>query len=406
MLSSIKKNKTTVTLAKAIIMLLVLSFVLFSFSESLTAKAEAKTIVVPDDFSSIQDAIDNAHEYDTIFVKEGTHEEHSLVINKTLILVGEDASTTIIKNIDISPAWDPSLNPFPPPPIIAIQINASNVKISNFTITRAVGVFADGTEIVDNFVESTSLGIIMNSNNNTIARNSLSGIGTEGFIKCTGSYNSILENTINGSTSLDLGAVYIKGSFNSVYSNAITDTSSFNYSRVKVYGDENSITKNNITNGEIRIDGSGNIVRANSVTSLVVLGYNNTFTANNISYALSIYINKDGTADHVFYHNNFIADPKPSITFSDWTQGQVFFDNGSEGNYWSDYNGTDNNGDGIGDTPYVIGFNRKDNYPLMTPVDINTIPEFPSWAILPLLVAVTLIAVLYTKRLHKSSHSY
>ena len=34
------------------------------------------------------------------------------------------------------------------------------------------------------------------------------------------------------------------------------------------------------------------------------------------------------------------------------------------GNYWDDYTGTDADGDGIGDTPYSIDFD-KDNYPLM-----------------------------------------
>jgi hypothetical protein len=37
------------------------------------------------------------------------------------------------------------------------------------------------------------------------------------------------------------------------------------------------------------------------------------------------------------------------------------------GNYWSDYNDTDLNGDGIGDTPYIIDTNNTDRYPLMSP---------------------------------------
>jgi nitrous oxidase accessory protein NosD len=40
------------------------------------------------------------------------------------------------------------------------------------------------------------------------------------------------------------------------------------------------------------------------------------------------------------------------------------------GNYWADYNGTDANHDGVGDTPYVIDATNSDNYPLLTPVNI------------------------------------
>lgn len=41
------------------------------------------------------------------------------------------------------------------------------------------------------------------------------------------------------------------------------------------------------------------------------------------------------------------------------------WDNGEEGNYWDNYNGTDADGDGIGDTPYVIDVLNKDRYPLV-----------------------------------------
>ena len=51
-----------------------------------------------------------------------------------------------------------------------------------------------------------------------------------------------------------------------------------------------------------------------------------------------------------------------------------FWDDGKEGNYWSNYTGTDDDGDDIGNEPYVIDKNNQDNHPLMSKV---VIPEFP-----------------------------
>lgn len=74
-----------------------------------------------------------------------------------------------------------------------------------------------------------------------------------------------------------------------------------------------------------------------------------------------------------FYHNNFIDNLyQVSTIFSDSYSMQCF-DNSGEGNYWSDYKGKDENGDGVGDTPYVIDENRSDRYPLMTPFDIDSV---------------------------------
>lgn len=77
-----------------------------------------------------------------------------------------------------------------------------------------------------------------------------------------------------------------------------------------------------------------------------------------------------------------------------------------EKNYWSDYNGTDNDGDGIGDTPYISPYVLdeivQDDYPLIAPLDIEVIPEFPSWTILPLLLTATLVALTIKRRLAKT----
>jgi hypothetical protein len=89
--------------------------------------------------------------------------------------------------------------------------------------------------------------------------------------------------------------------------------------------------------------------------------YNRVFR-NNITF-LSVWAK---TESNVFFENNFLCNA------SDWyLAGDCFWGNGSIGNYWTGYNGTDANRDGIGDTPYVLNSGNIDRYPLMYLYDIE-----------------------------------
>lgn len=73
----------------------------------------------------------------------------------------------------------------------------------------------------------------------------------------------------------------------------------------------------------------------------------------------------DSTGNTIVRNNIIANDPQ----VSDDTGGNSFYDaDRREGNYWSDYQGTDDNGDGIGDVPYMVGGPGRavDVYPFMS----------------------------------------
>ena len=366
-------------------------------------RAEARTIVVPDNYPSIASAVASARDGDTVYVRSGIYEEHSLRINKTLTLKGEDPEKTIIKGIDPmdrSPLTPPWASPTYP---MAIQISADNVCVSGFTIRYdfiSIESIGDGATITGNILNQTQ-GLYVTGNNNTITHNlswkdpNLKGRGGW-HIYCGGSNNVVAFNKISGPC---FDAIVIYGGSNVVYGNTLTNRSGgislggrssidlFPATPPGVDYDGNIIAKNNLTDS-LHIEiyrGSDLKVIANRIVNsatenrtgggLVVYGGSGKmFVANHVENMGSGIFGSP--ANNTFYHNNFV---------NNWRQiSQVdllsdYMDDGSEGNFWSDYNGTDADGDGVGDTPYTIGL-VTDRYPLMAPFDIDSVEvELPEW---------------------------
>ena len=81
-----------------------------------------------------------------------------------------------------------------------------------------------------------------------------------------------------------------------------------------------------------------------------------------------------GSNRNIISNNNYVDNTFQFSANEDYylTWGGNLSINTINGNYWSDYNGTDVNGDGIGDTPYFIDENNQDNQPLINPA--NSLP--------------------------------
>lgn len=224
------------------------------------------------------------------------------------------------------------------------------------------------------------ISLMQSSNNsilgNTIATNGYHGIALWACPNNSISGNNITANNLNG---IDL----FQSPYSSVNGNSITENNDDGirlWTSSKSNIQENSIAENNGDGIRIWTSSKSNITK-------------NTISKNNwIGIRLSESYNNS------IYHNNFI-DNYNHVQDLAWAKTRIFFsvnfwNDTFEGNYWSGYNGTDSNNDGIGDIPYVIDENNQDNYPLMEQLEIETISEFPSWTILPLLVVGALVGVI------------
>ena len=297
--------------------------------------AVAATIIVPDDYPTIQEAINSANEGDTIYVKARTYYEN-IVINKTVSLIGENNTNTIING---------TVSEF------AVYISADNVTFKQFTVATTPWeyvycIYLKGCRyniVADNKISTWGMGIYLkNSDENAILHNAFGG----GYHWHSITLINSSDNTIIGNRQealADVAASIDWGSCrNLVASNMFNINFAFSV-RIEEASNDNIIIKNTIEGwGGLFIgDSNGTIVHHNNIYGFSMAG--------DVSVVGSY-----GTS---------------------WDAGYPY-----GGNYWYSYNGMDvckgpyqneTGGDGIGDTPFVIDENDIDRYPLMEPYQLS-----------------------------------
>jgi parallel beta-helix repeat protein len=317
----------------------------------------SKTIAVPDDYSTISAAVDHASSGDIIQVKSGIYQEN-LEITKSLTIKGESSQNTAVVG---SGGVDRGQN-------TVFTLAADNIEISGFTIesldyqtasdhATGISVEGDNCTITGNIIRNTYYGIFCSTQSSTtISGNNITGNFKDGIRFCGGSLNEFYENNISGNAK----------------------------SGIAIEGYQNTISRNNLTNNNIGIGIAssyslvfGNMLSDNSNSGLYFAGSNNTISANSISGSKwGIYYTPHFAAPNgnKYYHNNFL-DNKGNVGGSSPYNIQLWDDGyPSGGNYWSDYktaypNAAELDTTGIGNEPYVIDENNKDNYPLLEPFD-------------------------------------
>jgi parallel beta-helix repeat protein len=311
------------------------------------SRAQAsKTIYVPNDFPTIQDAINNAIPGTTIIVKDGTYRENIVIEEKNDIIIKSEHGphhTIICNNKEISEEN-----------IIEI-IACKNILFQGFTIINDKDTIVYGIEIMSSNVNIKSniikgpninIAIILDNCLNVKIENNTLRETFHGIRMDRSSYCEISNNLIIG---MEEYGIHLRHNNHHVTIDHNIISSCLKDGINLESGTYIEIFLNSITGCQvgIKVDSPGNSIYLNNFVAngqhIVIKMANTTWNSEPLDY---IYDKKK-------YH-------------------------GCLGNYWDDYKGLDQNHDGVGDIPYKISEAQNDKYPLMELIKFYNIISIPS----------------------------